>query len=153
MAEVHATPYQASIPYFRRALEEITRGSDPVTFALLSHRDGRPITMCSAKDTTIPPAKLAAMTSAVAALSATILREVSQDQQAMTLIEGRSGLFLVMPVHGQAKTLLLGTHASMGHPPGKTHQPHSHGCSQNCADSQPPKSLIGSAARNTSQAH
>ena len=119
MAEVHAALYQASLPYFRRTLEEIARGSDLASFALLSHRDGRPITMCSAKDTTIPPAKLAAMTSAVAALSATILREVSQDQQTMTLIEGISGLFLVMPVHGQAETLLLGTHASRDIPLGR----------------------------------
>ena len=119
MAEVHAALYQASLPYFRRTLEEIARGSDLASFALLSHRDGRPITICSAKDTTIPPAKLAAMTSAVAALSATILREVSQDQQTMTLIEGISGLFLVMPVHGQAETLLLGTHASRDIPLGR----------------------------------
>ena len=119
MADIHAALYQASHPYFRRVLEEIARGSDPATFALLSHRDGRPITICSAADMAIPPAKLAAMTSAVAALSATILREVSQDQQTMTLIEGKCGLFLVMPVHAQAETLLLGTHASRDIPLGR----------------------------------
>ncbi|HEX7816726.1 roadblock/LC7 domain-containing protein [Dyella sp.] len=95
-------------------LQRLVDSSEPVTIALLAQRDGRAIETASASGSTVLPTKLAAMTSATAALSQTLLREVAQDRMAMTLIEGKAGIFLAMPVVLRAATLLLGVHAGDG---------------------------------------
>lgn len=92
-----------------QALHKLIYSGEPVVTAMLAYRDGRPYL---AKSHARPdPGKLAAMTSALAALSSTVLRELAGDASDLTLIEGRSGKLVLIPVAAADRLLMLAVHA------------------------------------------
>lgn len=82
---------------------------DDVSLALLAFCDGLPLLMRS-RDR-IDAGKLAAMSASMAALSDTLLREISNDMAELTLLEGSKSKILVLRVPVPSNLLLLMVHA------------------------------------------
>lgn len=91
------------------ALQRLLDSGEPVVTAMLAYRDGRPfLTKSLAKP---DPGKLAAMTSALSSLSSTVLKELAQDAADLTLIEGRTGKLILIPIPAAKRLLMLAVHA------------------------------------------
>jgi len=90
-------------------LEGLLARVDDVSLALLAFCDGLPLLLRSRER--LDSGKLAAMSASMAALSDTLLREVSGDAAELTLLEGKNGKILVLRVPVASQLLLLMVHA------------------------------------------
>jgi predicted regulator of Ras-like GTPase activity (Roadblock/LC7/MglB family) len=91
------------------ALHKLLYSGEPVVTAMLAYRDGRSFLVKSHGHP--EPGNLAAMTSALAALSSTVLRELAGDESDLTLIESRTGKLVLIPVPAADRLLMLAVHA------------------------------------------
>lgn len=88
-----------------QALGRIVAGCDGVQAAMFALRDGRPYA-CRSLDG-IDGGRLAAMTSSLAALGGTVLRELRAGAMDHLLVEGEDGKLVIVGVPGTGGLLVL----------------------------------------------
>ncbi len=91
------------------ALKKLMDDETAIITVMLAFRDGRPFMV---RPRTQPnPGRLAAMSSALATLSTTVLRELTGNDSDLTLIEGQDGKLLLIPIPAAGRLLMLTVHA------------------------------------------